>query len=124
MDIRVGELHNVCMAQTRKGTENEDHQFQFLDRSDDTARKHIADTGKIDDEFFDKAPLQLLEKHIFYLIFVFRKGGEATAGFVMVFEGRNTTVLAYTLAETHCGRPFFFKQRCNFLGYGVVFRVR
>lgn len=60
----------------------------------------MADAGKIDNEFFDKIPIQFPEEHILYLIFVFQKGGEVTAGIAVVLEGRNTTVLAHTLAET------------------------
>ena len=148
----MGEFHHVCMAQARKGTEDEGipvnacsvigeldihhglqfrgrevatfrvfrfdiepgeridgnpavlirrigHQLQLLDGRMDRTGTHPLYRGEIDDELFDKIPLQLFERNVLDAVLVFEEGGKAVTAFAVIVIARIGAVFAHALAE-------------------------
>lgn len=152
MDVRMGKFHHVCMAQTRKGAENEDipvdarsvvgkfdvhhglqfrsgqitsfgvfgpdmesckridenppvlirrigHQTQFLDPGTDRSGSKTFYRGEVNDELFDKIPIQLFERNVLDVVFVFEESGKTSATQTVILVGGISTIFIDTFEE-------------------------
>ena len=73
------------------------HQLQFLDRSMDTAGKHMTNSREINHIFLDEFTLQLPERDILQLVFVLQECAKITAGTGIVHKGSLCPVFADAL---------------------------
>ena len=95
------------------------HQTQFLDPGTDRSGSKTFYRGEVNDELFDKIPIQLFERNVLDVVFVFEESGKTNTtsrtflDVVFVFEesgktpatqtvilvGGISAVFAHTLAE-------------------------
>ena len=55
--------------------------------------------GEVDHELFDKLPLQLFERNVLDMIFVFEEGGKTAAALAVVLIAGIGAVFAYTFEK-------------------------
>ena len=55
--------------------------------------------GEVDHELFDKIPLQLFERNVLDMIFVFEEGGKAVTAFAVIVIARIGAVFAHAFEE-------------------------
>ena len=55
--------------------------------------------GKVDHELFDKTPIQLFERNVLDVVFVFEESGKTPAPQTVILVGGIGAVFAHTLAE-------------------------
>ena len=75
------------------------HQLQFLDGRMDRPGTHPLYRGEVDHELFDKLPLQLFERNVLDMIFVFEEGGQTPAAFAVVLITGISAVFAHAFEE-------------------------
>ena len=75
------------------------HQLQLLDGRMDRTGTHPLYRGEIDDELFDKIPIQLFERNVLDAVFVFEERGQTAAAFAVVLIAGISAVFADTFEE-------------------------
>ena len=75
------------------------HQTQFLDPGTDRSGSKTFYRGEVNDELFDKIPLQLFERNVLDVVFVFEESGKTPATQTVILIGGISAVFAHTLAE-------------------------
>ena len=75
------------------------HQLQLFDGRMDRPGTHPLYRGEVDHELFDKLPLQLFERNVLDMIFVFEEGGKTAAALAVVLIAGIGAVFAYTFEK-------------------------
>ena len=75
------------------------HQTQFLDSGTDRPGSKPLYRREVDDELFDKIPLQLFERNVLDVVFVFEESGETPATQTVILVGGIGAVFAHTFEE-------------------------
>lgn len=75
------------------------HQLQFLERRMDRPGAHPLYRREVDHELFDKIPLQLFERNVLDMVFVFEEGGKTVTAFAVIVIARIGAVFAHTFEE-------------------------
>ena len=65
----------------------------------DRTGTHPLYRGEVDYKLFDKIPLQLFERNIFYTVFVFEERGKPVTAFAVIVIARIGAVFAHTFEE-------------------------
>ena len=75
------------------------HQTQFLDSGTDRPGSKPLYRREVDDELFDKIPLQLFERNVLDVVFVFEESGETPATQTVILVGGIGAVFAHTFEK-------------------------
>ena len=75
------------------------HQTQFLDSGTDRSGSKTLYRGEINDELFDKIPLQLFERNVIDVVFVFEESGKTPATQTVILIGGIGAVFAHTFEK-------------------------
>ena len=75
------------------------HQTQFLDPGTDRSGSKTLDCGEVNDELLDKIPLQLFERNVLDMVFVFEESGKTPASQAVILIGRISAILTHTFEE-------------------------
>ena len=71
------------------------HQTQFLDPGTDRPGSKTFYRGEINDELFDKIPLQLFERNVIDVVFVFEESGKTPATQTVILIGGISAILTF-----------------------------
>ena len=75
------------------------HQTQFLDPGTDRSGSKTFYRGEVNDELFDKIPIQLFERNVLDVVFVFEESGETPAPQTVILIGGISGFLIDTFEE-------------------------
>ena len=75
------------------------HQLQLLECRMDRPGSKTLYRGEVDDELFHELPLQLFERNILDVVFVFEERGKAVTAFAVIVIARIGAVFAHTFEE-------------------------
>ena len=75
------------------------HQTQFLDPGTDRSGSKTFYRGEVNDELFDKIPIQLFERNVLDVVFVFEESGETPATQTVILVGGIGAVFAHTFEK-------------------------
>lgn len=75
------------------------HQTQFLDPGTDRSGSKTFYRGEVNDELFDKIPIQLFERNVLDVVFVFEERGKTAAAFAVVLIAGISAVFAHTFEK-------------------------
>jgi len=75
------------------------HQLQLLECRMDRPGSKTLYRGEVDDELFHELPLQLFERNILDVVFVFEERGKAVTAFAVIVIARIGAVFAHAFEE-------------------------